>query len=349
MSVIGATASAFEEHPFIWGGVLVGLVAIIWLASRGSSTPATQQFTYTSGPSDVQTAAATALQIAQVQANAYSSSLASTQANQLAMAQIQAPLAQSYIGYLGNNSANTLTAQQDAIAAATTINGQNVGEATYTAGLQLQGLLNTNATQAAIAQTTSANQLAAVVNTNATQLNETQLVGQNQDILAGIAAQVQAGNNAAAVTINQSNNNTAWATVSSNNATALQAQTANINYNLASQNMANTTALQAQTANIYGQNLLQQTANAGQVALVGANQPYLMAQLASNQTIATTQANLSAQTQQVGYNDQVAQTQLAAVTSQIDSVYGQQPKAASSGAGGILGTIAGALGIASLL
>ena len=317
MSVVGATVDAFKAHPVIWGGVLVGAIAIVWLASRGSSSSAEpQQFTFGYGPSDAQVAAGTALQIAQVQANAYSASAAANNAT-------ATTVAQDYFGYLANNSANGLTAQQDALATAATINGQNVGGASYAAGLNLQGLLNTNATQQAIASNNNSTQLAALINTNQTAWNTTQnnnLVALNTNATNLAAVQ---SNNATALAAVTSNNNTAWATVQNNNGTALAEQAASINGSLQAQSVA-------------GQQ---------QIATIGAEQPYVMAQLASNERLTANAQAIAGQSNQL--------SALVSATQAGDQVSVAQAQAgaakSSSGIGQWISGAAGVLGLASLL
>lgn len=134
--VLSATTEQFEAHPYVWGGVLLGVVAVVYLYSKsGKTTAAAQSFNFSYGPSDAQVVAGTQLQIAQVNANAQASMAASNNS-------AATTVAGDYYSYLTNASANTLSASQDQTAAAVAINGQNVGGATYVAGLNQQAQLN---------------------------------------------------------------------------------------------------------------------------------------------------------------------------------------------------------------
>jgi hypothetical protein len=79
--------------------------------------------------------------------------MATIQANQ------NSTIAGDYFTYLNSASANQLTASQDSTAAAVAINGQNVGGATFTAGLNQTVQL-----------TSLADQLAAIKDSNASQV-----------------------------------------------------------------------------------------------------------------------------------------------------------------------------------
>lgn len=146
--VVTATVDQVKTHPYIWGAIIfVVLVGVYFLSGKSSSGGQTQAFNFSYGPSDAQVAAGTALQIAQVNANAQSAQIAqqTTTANEIA---------QTYFGYLTNNSANALTATQDQIAANVAINGQNVNSSTYIAGLQSNDQLAQIAAQQNVALNT---------------------------------------------------------------------------------------------------------------------------------------------------------------------------------------------------
>ncbi len=181
--IVEATEGAFSRHPFLWGGGFLAVVVLLYVYSGSSKSPnsAAQSFNFSYGPSDAQVVAGTQLQIAQVQANAQSSQLATqTASNDL--------IAQDYFGYLTNNSANSLTATMGAQSTSAAIAGlQSKGQLAQIASSQAvsinQATLNYNASaqaasnsynlasqQISSTERTTANQLASanqLANTNA--------------------------------------------------------------------------------------------------------------------------------------------------------------------------------------
>lgn len=146
--VLETTIADAKAHPWLIGGAVVGLVAIIWLLSSGSSSkPQSFQFSY--GPSDAQLKAGAASHIADVQAQ-----------TQVSMAHIlsdagaahdasQAGIYHDYFGYLATSSALAAGVQQSGIAAQVAINGSNNATAAQIAS-------GTNATNIALANISSA-------------------------------------------------------------------------------------------------------------------------------------------------------------------------------------------------
>jgi hypothetical protein len=137
--VLDATVSQFRAHPYVWGGLALGVVALVWLLSGSSkSSAAPSSFSFSTGPSDTQLNDQTALAIAQLQAQTQSA---------LATGQFQAQTTQAadYYQYLATASANQL--------AATGVNDTaafNIAQAQANAGV-VENNQDTNA-QAYIAQ-----------------------------------------------------------------------------------------------------------------------------------------------------------------------------------------------------
>ncbi len=141
--VISATVGEAKAHPWLIGGSVLAIVVLVWVMSRGSSTPAAANFSFSSGPSDSQVTAGTNLAIAQA-ADQTALSGATLTAN------TQTALASDYYGYLANagQTAASTTATNDSYALQTTQDNNATA---------LAGLTSTNATNYAINATTSGN------------------------------------------------------------------------------------------------------------------------------------------------------------------------------------------------
>ena len=207
--VIGATTEQFKSHPYLWGGLLVGVVVLVYFYSSGSKSAGSsaQSFNFSYGPSDAQVVAGTQLQIAQVNANAQAAMAATNGTASTA-------IAGDYFNYLATNSANQLTATQQEVAAATTINGQNVGEATYVAGLQ------------------SASSLASIAGTTQVNMATANWTGSNAALATNTSAGVSLANQASAERIAANTNQTSYlSSVAATNANlAIKSQLINAQY-----------------------------------------------------------------------------------------------------------------------
>jgi hypothetical protein len=180
--VISATVEGAERHPFwIVGGVL-GLLAVFWLVSRGSTSTTTtpQNFQFSYGPSDAQVQAGTALSISQAQDQTALSIAGLNATNQQALATTSATaqtgIYGQYFNYLTASGANN---NSTALAAAQI----QANTANYAISTN-----DTTAAQIAAIQGNTAVQTAQIAG-NATNLATTSTAATQQ---ASIAAQLQA-------------------------------------------------------------------------------------------------------------------------------------------------------------
>jgi hypothetical protein len=163
-SVIEATTDQFKSHPYLWGGLLIGIVAVVYFSSGKKTTAAPATFSYSYGPSDAAIAAGTALSIAQTNANAQVSMAASDTTAKTA-------IYSDYFGYLKNNLATQLTASENANATSVAINGQNVGGANYQAALKSTDTLAATAANEQIALGTAWDTYLGTVSNNSVTIN----------------------------------------------------------------------------------------------------------------------------------------------------------------------------------
>lgn len=114
--IVESTITEAKAHPWLIGGAIVAAVLALYLISRGSSSKGTS-FTYSSGPSEAQINANTALAVTQ-QKDQTALGLAKINADSTAST------AQNYFSYLTTASANALASNQ--IASNTTLGVANI-------------------------------------------------------------------------------------------------------------------------------------------------------------------------------------------------------------------------------
>ena len=130
--VLEDTVDEFKAHPWIWGGVALAAIALVWFVSSSSSASSASggNFTFSYGPSDANVAAGTQLAISQA-------------ADQTAVNINNAKLAAStsvagdYFNYLATSQATAadVNSTNNATALAIASEQQQVADANISAGV----------------------------------------------------------------------------------------------------------------------------------------------------------------------------------------------------------------------
>lgn len=226
MSVFAATESAFHKHPALIIGGILGIVAIgyVYYHKSGTGTNAVGAVQYSLGPSDAAIQAGSAIQIAQIAANAASAQTTAKYAsdntiagvnataymnasnNGVTEAQISSTVAQSQqeYGYLATQSNNALASHVSDNTIELGINKDNTS-----ANVQIQQAMYGSTT--AIAQAGDTAQVAINANNNKTAIQGA-IVGTNAALAGSIQSEIQLNN--------QAYNNEIWSSVQSGQTTA---------------------------------------------------------------------------------------------------------------------------------
>lgn len=142
--VVEATWTEAKAHPYIIGGAVVVLVALLWYLGKPAPAATPPHFSFSYGPSDAQVLAGTQLAIAQ-----QADTTALTKAN------ISAGVDNNYFNYLTQASSNALSLGTSQINVAGTV-AENT--AAFANNTQVLDNANNNATAIALQRLISTGQ-----------------------------------------------------------------------------------------------------------------------------------------------------------------------------------------------